>query len=127
MAPRSPENETGGRLGESAAADWLEERGFRIEARNYRCRAGEVDIVGWQRDSLVFVEVRSRRSALFGQPAESVDSVKQRRLVRAAALYLQRFGATPPPCRFDVIEVLTGKPGAPVIRHIPDAFRPGWR
>jgi putative endonuclease len=95
-----------GDAAESAACARLEAAGCRILGRNVRYREGEIDIVADDGGTLVFVEVRMRRSDDFGGAGGSVDRFKQQRLLRAARLYLQqRFGsaATMPPCRFDVI------------------------
>ncbi len=95
-----------GDAAESAACARLEAAGCRILARNVRYREGEIDIVADDGGTLVFVEVRMRRSDDFGGAGGSVDRFKQQRLLRAARLYLhQRFGAASavPPCRFDVI------------------------
>lgn len=77
-------------------------------------------------DLLVFVEVKSRHRDNFGSPAEFVDRRKQTKLLRTASYYLKKFGASPPACRFDVIEVRWDPASRPVITHLPDAFRPGW-
>ncbi|MDE1989626.1 MAG: YraN family protein [Betaproteobacteria bacterium] len=93
--------------GECLAARFLEQRGLRIIARNYRCRRGEVDLVARDRDTLVFVEVRWRSGNRFGGAAESIDARKQRRLVAAARHYLAVFRVTLA-CRFDAILIEGG-------------------
>ena len=93
-------------------ADWYVERGFRVLARNWRSRSGEIDIVAQRGDLTVVCEVKTRSSDFFGSPAVAVDRVKQRRLRRLAAAFLaanpQR-GAV----RFDVAEVLMGGVSTP--------------
>lgn len=116
-----------GLAGESMVASWLVGRGFQIEARNYRCRMGELDLVARHRDTLVFIEVKARGASAYGRPADAVDSRKRARLQKAAAHYLLRFGSRPPACRFDVIEVLLDECEEKRIIHTMDAFRPGWR
>ena len=107
-----------GRAKEALAARYLEGQGLKLVDHNYRCRAGEVDLVMRRGELLVFVEVRFRRSDTHGSPGESVTRLKQRRVAAAAAHYLQRFQANAP-CRFDVIAI-----GADDrIDWIPDAFR----
>src|SRR5688572_4631805 len=91
---------------EQAAVAFLEGKGFRIEARNFRCRYGELDIVAEDDQTLCFVEVRMRSLALFGQPAESVIGQKQRRVVKAALHYLFIHPRPRKMLRFDVIAVL---------------------
>ena len=82
-----------GESGESLAAAFLEGRGLRILSRNYRCRFGEIDLVAESGATLVFVEVRARRSDTFGGPAASITAAKRRRLVAAARHYLAAAGA----------------------------------
>ncbi|AGA90256.1 TIGR00252 family protein [Thioflavicoccus mobilis 8321] len=103
---------------EELACRFLEAHGLRLVARNYRCRLGEIDLVMTDRGILVFVEVRYRRSAQFGAPAETVGPGKQRRLASAARHYLQQY-STDPPCRFDVVAIS----GSNAIDWIQDAFR----
>lgn len=101
---RTPRQRSGD-AAEDAACARLEQAGCRILARNIRYREGEIDIVADDDGTLVFVEVRMRRDDGFGGASGSVDRFKQRKLLRAAKLYLhQRYGeAAMPPCRFDVI------------------------
>ena len=104
-AVRTPRQRAGD-AAESAACARLEAAGCRILARNVRFREGEIDIVADESGTLVFVEVRMRRTDAFGGAEGSVDLFKRRKLLRAAQLYLlQRYGARAdlPPCRFDVI------------------------
>ena len=109
-----------GAQGETLAAAYLQRVGYRILARNYTCRCGELDLVAEQDGCLCFIEVKSRRSASFGGPAAAVNREKQRRIARAAAHYLQAFHPGPPPaCRFDVVAL--HDQGEPEL--IPDAFR----
>lgn len=99
---------------ETRALAHLARHGLKLVARNYRvaagprARGGEVDLIVRDTDgTLVFVEVRSRRSASHGGAAASVTTGKQRRVVYAAQHYLLRF-ASPPPCRFDVVAIEAG-------------------
>ncbi|MBE0548829.1 MAG: YraN family protein [Rubrivivax sp.] len=96
---------------ESLALAWLQARGLVLVQRNYRvargprARGGEIDLILRDRDgTLVFAEVRARRSAAQGGAAASVGAAKQRALVFAARHYLMRFDALPP-CRFDVVAI----------------------
>lgn len=115
-----------GDAGEASAVRWLEGRGYEVVARNFLCHGGELDIVARKDDELVFVEVKTRGSREFGGPAEAVDARKRGRMVRAAEIYLLRFGARPPVCRFDVVQVENTAGGGIAVSHLPDAFRPGW-
>ncbi|MCL5884060.1 MAG: YraN family protein [Deltaproteobacteria bacterium] len=111
-----------GDAAEDRACRHLEGTGFTIVERNFRTRAGEIDIVAREGDVLVFVEVRSREDAAFGTPEETVTPAKRHRIVTAARRYL----ATVPPsswreARFDVIAI-EGVGNAAEIRHYPAAF-----
>jgi putative endonuclease len=113
-----------GRFGEAFAARWLRRRGFRILARNWRCRQGELDLVARRGRTLVFVEVKTRRFTGLWSPELAVDHRKIERLRRAAERYLaaQRWRGW---CRvrFDVVAVSVGRGTAVTeVRHYPDAF-----
>lgn len=120
--PPDPRRGTG-RHGESAAAAWLRLHGYLIVAQNWRCRAGEIDIVARDGGTLVFVEVKARTSRAAGLPEESVTPAKRRRLVRLARRFLLDNGLHDVPCRFDVVTVERGMAGVPAIRHHEAAFR----
>ncbi len=94
-----------GDQGEEAAAQHLMGQGVRILERNFHCRTGEIDLIGRDSDSLIFIEVRSRRPGALVDGIESVNFRKQRRLIAAARFYLHRHGLHDVPCRFDVIGV----------------------
>lgn len=99
-----------GRCGEDFAVRLLELDGYEILDRNFRCREGEIDIVAARCGALVFTEVKTRRTAAFGRPSESVDRRKQQRIRRAAACWLRQRG--PAGCRtysFQVIEVMVNR------------------
>ena len=98
-----------GQAGEDRAAAWYRARGYRVLARNWRCRDGEIDLVVSRGRTLVFVEVKTRRSDRFGTPAEAVTSRKQRRLRTLAARYVETTGARPRSLRFDVVSILAGQ------------------
>jgi putative endonuclease len=93
-----------GNIAESMASRYLEEHGLTLLERNYRCRAGELDLIMQDGRYLVFVEVRCRRNERYGTAAETVTKVKQQRLIRAAHHYLQRSRSNSP-CRFDIIAI----------------------
>lgn len=114
------------RLGDEAenlAGAFLEKQGLRVVGRNVRNEGGELDIVAWDGEILVFVEVKGRSGINYGKPLEAVDARKRARLTRAAGAYLADMG-TEPLCRFDVVGVAFGD-GPPRIKHLRDAFRPG--
>jgi putative endonuclease len=114
-----------GESGENIACRELRRRGYEIIARRYRTRAGEIDIVARDGDTLVFVEVKTRHSHEFGTPAEAITRAKQRKLGLMAADYLARHSWDAMPCRFDVVGITVGV-GKPEIEVIPDAFVIGW-
>jgi putative endonuclease len=110
-----------GALGEAAAAELLRSKGFTIVAQNHRCRLGEVDLVADDGEVLVFVEVRTRATSLFGAPEETVDLRKQRRIIAAARDYLAQRRGPVRAARFDVIAVVDG-PRGPSLTHFENAF-----
>ena len=113
-----------GALGEEAAADLLRSGGYRIVARNHRCPRGEVDLIAERGELLVFVEVRTRATAAFGRPEETVSAAKQRRVVAAARDYLARRRGPQRGVRFDVVAVIDGARG-PTLQHFENAFDAG--
>lgn len=116
-----------GARAEDLCAELLRRSGLRVLERNWRCRHGEIDVIAEEGGTLVFAEVRYRRSARFGGAAESVTGAKQARLAAAARLYLSLYMARrrrEPACRFDVL-LLEGDTPEDVanIRWIRDAFQ----
>lgn len=91
-----------GKEAERWACEFLQRQGLHLVTRNFRSRLGEIDLIMQDEDALVFVEVRQRSSPDFGGAAASVDSHKQKRLIRAAKHYLAKLHRLPP-CRFDVV------------------------
>jgi len=99
-----------GQSGEAAAADWYLAHGYQVLARNWRCRDGEIDLIVARSRVVVFCEVKSRSSEVFGAPVEAVTRDKQRRIRRLAARWLQGETAIRPRAiRFDVAAVLRGQ------------------
>ncbi len=98
-----------GARGEDLAARHYAADGYRVVARNWRCRDGELDLVLRRADTLVFAEVKTRTSDRFGHPAEAVTPAKQRRIRRLAQRYLAESGERAPVLRFDVVAVLGGR------------------
>ena len=112
-----------GQRGEAAAARYLKRLGYKVVARGDRSIGGELDLVAVDGRTIVFVEVKTRRSQEPGRPAEAVDGVKQRRLTRAAEVFLKRHGLLDYPARFDVVAVTWAEDGhRPGIEHFQDAF-----
>ena len=115
----SPQNKrTTGSYYEKRACDYLRAQGYRILEKNYRCRAGEIDLIAREDGYLVFVEVKYRSSGRAGDPAEAVDRRKQKRICRAASFYLMCAGMhQDDPVRFDIVSILNDE-----IRLIRNAF-----
>ncbi|MDU0201375.1 YraN family protein [Paenibacillus sp. MAH-36] len=113
-----------GKLGEDAAEAFLSSKDYRILERNWRCRTGELDIIAEQAGTIVFIEVRTRRSTgRFGTAKESVDTRKQMKVKETAQFYLHRFQKYENSVRFDVIAVEIYLDGATTqIEHIQGAF-----
>jgi putative endonuclease len=108
-----------GRRGEDRAHRFLRRNGFTVVARNWRPPqgGGEIDIIAWERDLLVFVEVKSRLSAQWNAPERDIDTEKMTALRRAARDYVRRSGADESRVRFDAIAITGDK-----IEHLRDAF-----
>lgn len=112
-----------GERGERAAARMLYRLGYKIVTTRHRQRYGEIDIVALEDKTIIFVEVKTRRTSSPGSAAEAVDAVRQARLTRAALAFLKAHGLLEYPSRFDVVEVLWPEDAKePTLRHIPDAF-----
>jgi putative endonuclease len=94
-----------GALGERIACDFLGENGYEILENNYRCPEGEIDIIAKQEDTLVFVEVRTKKSRLFGSPEESITPVKREKLRTLAQYYRQEHENLPLNWRIDVVAI----------------------
>jgi putative endonuclease len=110
-----------GASGEDLACRHLEARGYRVVARNFRCRTGEIDVVARHEATTVFVEVKERLGTSHGQGLESVTLRKRQRLVRAARQYAAQAGLLESPLRFDVISI-DWREGQPQLRHDENAF-----
>ncbi|WP_455221712.1 YraN family protein [Kaarinaea lacus] len=116
-----------GQRAEDAALDFLLAKGMRLVARNYRCKAGEIDLIMQHDSALVFVEVRYRKQNQFGDGAESVDFRKQQKIIKTAEYFLQQHRQyTQSPCRVDVISIsrhTKTSPSQSVIDWIPNAIQ----
>ncbi|WP_028550406.1 YraN family protein [Paenibacillus sp. UNC451MF] len=113
-----------GALGEQYALEHLQRQGFRIAGQNWRCRTGELDLIAWDNEVLVIVEVRTRSSTLrFGTPVESVDYKKCAQVIETAQFYVHTHRLQNYQIRFDVISIVTDKAGNLVsLDQIPNAF-----
>jgi putative endonuclease len=113
------ERQAVGAYGERLASQYLEAAGLVVLARNWRCGEGEVDLILLDGDDVVF---KTRRSRLFGTPAEAVGVAKVRRLRRVAARWLTQSSLHPREIRFDVVSVLPQTRGAAMVEHLRAAF-----
>jgi len=111
-----------GTLGEQAACAALEAKGYRVLNRNYRVRGGEIDIVCERDGTVVFCEVKTRTSAVFGFGEEAVTYAKQRRLRKLALEYMQREGVKARTIRFDVIAIDVANGLVSELRHLEACF-----
>ena len=118
------EKQLQGFAGEDMAANLLLQKGYKILVRNWRCGHLEVDIIAENDDYLVIVEVKTRKSVVFGTPEVFVDTAKQRHLIRAAMCYA-KFKEVTKEIRFDIISVVNS-PECQEINHIENAFKPKW-
>ena len=117
-----------GQRGEAAAERYLKRLGYLIVARGDRGRTGELDLVAVDSRTVVFVEVKTRRSHDAGEPAEAVDLEKQRRLTRLALMFLKRHDLLERPARFDVVAITwPAERRKPTIQHFKNAFEPVGR
>lgn len=108
-----------GAWGEDVAARYLLRHGYTILERNVRTRYGELDVIAQDGDTLVFIEVKTRRRGEFGSPALAVDWRKRRRLSQLALVYV---GDRPLGIRFDIIAITVPKHEQPILQHFRSAF-----
>jgi putative endonuclease len=111
-----------GREGEDVVASLYSGTGFRVVARNWRCRAGEIDLVVERGGLFVFCEVKTRTGERFGGGYEAVTTAKQARLRRLAELFLYESARMPDSVRFDVASVLVSRHAQPDVQIFDDAF-----
>lgn len=114
-----------GKAGEELAASWMAAQGYRVLQRNWRYRRAEIDLIVEKEGILVFVEVKTRRSADFGTPESFVTTRKVRFMAEAASVFMEEYGHEGE-LRFDVIAVLMLPGEAAQVSHFEDAFFPGW-
>jgi putative endonuclease len=110
-----------GKCGEEAAVEFLREQGYKIIARNYRSRFGEIDIIARDKDTLCFVEVKTRHSDRFGTPEEAVTRAKQKQIAKSALSFLKERHLLDTKARFDVVAIVYSK-DKPKTELIKDAF-----
>ena len=113
-----------GSQGERAAVRYLKRRKHKIIARNYRCIAGEIDLIAADRDTIVFVEVKTRASSEAQDLQEAIRPGKWKKVERAARYFLMQQANADCPCRFDLVTVLWPPRGCAIIEHFEDAYQP---
>ncbi len=119
-----------GPRGEALARRSLRRAGLKVLARNYRCPAGEIDLIALDRstraatgaETIVFIEVKTRSGSGLAEPEAAVDARKRRQVRRVADYYLAHHPAASYAVRFDIVSVVCREGAKPRIRHIPDAF-----
>jgi putative endonuclease len=111
-----------GKSGEEAAVRYLKSKKFRIIERNFRFLRGEIDIIAYERKTLVFIEVKARKSKEFGPPEEAVTPSKQRQIKRVAQGFLTQNNLQDTECRFDVLSLSFNEKNGYQIHHLKDAF-----
>ncbi|MBU0729978.1 MAG: YraN family protein [Proteobacteria bacterium] len=114
--------QTLGKVGERLAENYLIAQGYKILIRNYRTKIGELDLIAEDSGDLVFVEVKTRTSELFGAPHEAITRAKQQKIARTALEYMTRNGINERAARFDVVGVMLQKNGTPRIEVLKNAF-----
>jgi len=111
-----------GKSGEEAALRYLKNKKFKIIRRNFRFLRGEIDIIAYEKKTLVFLEVKARKSKEFGLPEESVTHSKQRQIKKVAKGFLAQNNLLDVQCRFDVLSLSFDEKKGYQINHIQDAF-----
>ena len=110
-----------GNAGETFAAHFLEQKGYKILTKNFRVRSAEIDIVAEFEGTVIFVEVKTRSDVQHGLPVEAVNFRKQQKIIEAASVFLQDEKYCDSACRFDVVEVYSNGANFSA-RHIENAF-----
>lgn len=112
-----------GKIGEDISVRYLQQIGYTIIERNFECKQGEIDIIARdkEKEELVFIEVKTRSSALYGLPKEAVDKIKKKHIYRSAEYYVYAKHLENKPIRIDVIEVYK-KRGKFMVHHIKQAI-----
>lgn len=111
-----------GALGEKYAAEYLKSKKYKILRMNFSCRLGEIDIVAKDKKSIVFVEVKTRRSINYGKGMEAVNYHKQQKIRKVALCYLKQNTPIFSDIRFDVIDILITNEHEAKIEHVENAF-----
>lgn len=111
-------NATFGKKGEIAALKYIKKKGYKVLNQNFKTAIGEIDIIAKHKDTVVFIEVKSRTDDNMGMPSQAVNYHKQKKISLVACQYLKQNNLFGTSCRFDVIEICGGE-----INHIQNAFQ----
>ena len=108
-----------GKIGEEIAVDFLKKSGYKIVERNFRCNLGEIDIIAFDKNTLAFIEVRTKKTSSFCTPQETVNFSKQKKLHKLSLYYLMKKQIKNTDCRFDVVAVdlSRGKNGIEIFKN----------
>ena len=117
--PAPAQHLVSGRLAEMQALQYLQQQGLRWQASNYRCKLGELDLLLWEGNTLVVVEVRYRKNDHYGSAAASITDQKQQRIIKATQHYVIMHNLNQVAVRFDVVALTAGKP----LEWIKNAFQ----
>ena len=110
-----------GRTGEKTAVDLLKEKGYKILVKNYKTKLGEIDIIARDKDTVCFVEVKTRHSDRFGLPQEAISRFKQRQIAKVALMFLKENNLLDKKARFDVVSIMYSQ-DTPKLDLIKNAF-----
>jgi putative endonuclease len=122
----SQHNQNLGDKGESIASDFLEENNYKIIERNWRNSYQEIDLIALDKNTLVFVEVKTRNSNKFGTPESAITTNKQKQLFKAAEAYIEQEKVEFSDLRFDVISIQISEKKIKEVKHFKDAFYSNW-
>ena len=111
-----------GQRGETLGWNFLKKQGYALMEKNYRTRLGEIDVVARKDQTVVFIEIKTRRDTRFGLPEEAVDWRKRQKLSRLAESYLQEKGLEDQPVRFDILSITWDGMREPQFSLLEDAF-----
>ncbi len=110
-----------GKLGEEAAVGLLKDNGYKILQKNYKTKLGEIDIIAKDKDTICFIEVKTRQTDRFGSPCEAISKFKQRQISKAALTFLKEKNILDKKARFDIVSIIYSKE-KPKLDLIRDAF-----
>ncbi len=111
-----------GAIGEELASKFLKKQGYKIVEKNFRTSLGEIDIIALDKGTITFVEVKTRKSTIFGYPQEAVGLKKQKKISQVASIYLNQKNLNSEKARFDIIAILLSPDQTEKIELIKDAF-----